>query len=724
MLPSLSELAGLVILAFLFAAVIAWLVREPRSGSSHAPFWSPAAASILMPLFALGLLGLPYLPWVSDWIPALRLLAGPGRALVWVIVLGQVATLVGLAKAPGLAAAGRFVEGPFAASVAIALVSLGVYFWSLSRLSEAEAANWPPLIVAAAIAALIWVWSLVVSASKAAATFAWAAVCLTAPFVLNSQALLPAAVVDLYGLIRGLRAASLRALASGGPGLLVDQEFGILVYAPVLLVGFVGLVAMGFDRSRRTLSAALIAGVLILIALAGSHDPWWSESMPGRTLLLLLPLLGPPIAWLYAQTHGRHLLRAGMHLLLLVSLGMVLVIAFNASQVPFPQEGDGSSSLLIWMSPTWQLWDESPTYVGGMTTAAVIQTMLWLAGFAIAGWMFFRTPAAPGGPASLFASATAVATVIAVTSTSAMLPIDPTRRRFDPEGRVLFPMLETFNTVVRPRALKYDPLSVVSPSELPPLFSLSAVPGQRRSRQPLRVVLNTRVRLPAGEYELAITGSDEAGTVPRASLGLQIGREGRPLETWPLALKPGGISQHRFRVPLDAEFVGFRASRQVERTIGELRLRPLAIVDEQRRFESPTVRSSAAFGPVQVFFHDGNAFPEAEGFWVEGRNTTIVTILKPSEDRTSLPLAIHSGRRSNAATLATRDWSDRIELIPGRMSQITIPSTAGDPFVRLSVTSSEGFIPAEVEAGSKDRRVLGVWIAFIPDDTAKTSEGR
>ena len=437
-----------------------------------------------------------------------------------------------------------------------------------------------PFIIAAAIAALIWVWAFAVSHSKAAATFAWAAVCLSAPFVLNSRNLLPAAFVDLFNTIRNLPAASLTALASGAPGLLFDQEFGIFAYAPVLLLGFVGLAGMVLDRSLRVFSAGLIVGAIVLIALAGSLNPWWSDSMmPGRTVLLALPLLAPPIAWLYARAPEYQLRRAGLQLLVLASLGVMLVIALAANQVPLPQEGDGSSSLLIWMSPTWQLWDDSPTYVAGVSTAAVIQTSLWMTALVVTGWLFWRRPTmASSGSAALVVTTAAVVAVIAVVSTSAALPLDTTRRQFDAEARVLFPMLETFNPVVRPIAVRYDPLSVVSAGELPSLFSLSASPGQRRSRQPLRVALNARFRLAAGEYELTVKGSDEAGTVSNPTLGLQIGREGRPLETWPLPLTPGSVSQHRFRVPLDAEFVGFRASRAVERTIAELRLRALQIV--------------------------------------------------------------------------------------------------------------------------------------------------
>ena len=720
MLPAVSELAGLIVLAILFAAAVAWLVRESQSGTDHPPFWNRTAANILIPMFALGALSVPYAPWIADLLPALRLFAGPIRLLVWVVVIGQVLWLV----APAILRR-RHEISPFAASVAAAVVSAGVYAWVLSRLDGQETWQWAPLIIAAATAALIWVWSFAVSQSNAAASFAWASVCLTAPFVLNSQELLPGAVLDLFNTLRRLPAASFGGLASGTPGLLFDQEFGLLPYAPVLLLGFVGMAAMARDRARRTLSAVLISGTILLIVLAGTLNPWWSESiMPGRTLLLLLPLLAPPMAWLYARAHGHHVLRAGLHLLLLVSLGTLLIIVLNPHQVPLPQEGDGSSSVLVWLSPTWQLWDKSPTYVAGVSSAAVIQTALWVAGFAVAGWMLWRTAIAPAGLAALFATVTSLITVIAVVSISAALPLDATHRRFDPEGRVLFPMLETFNTVVRPVAVKYDPLSLVSPQDLPPLFSLSAVPGQRRSRQPLRVVLNARFRLPSGEYELDVEGSDAAGSVPNASLGLQIGREGRPLETWPLTLTRGSISTHRFRIPLDAEFVGFRASRQVEKTIAELRLRPLTIVDADRRFVTPTVRSAADFGAARIFFHDGESFPEEEGMWVKGRATSRFTILKLAGQQTSVSLAVHGGPRANTAVFATPDWSQRVELLPGAIGKVGIPSASGEAFIPLSVTSSTGFVPAEVDSGSKDRRLLGVWIAFIPDDTARTSEGR
>jgi hypothetical protein len=292
--------------------------------------------------------------------------------------------------------------------------------------------------------------------------------------------------------------------------------------------------------------------------------------------------------------------------------------------------------------------------------------------------------------------------------------------RFDVERRSLFPLLETFDPIARPVAIRYDAFSIVDPAELPALFTASAVPGERTDPQPVRVVLNARFRLPAGKYALDVQGSDSAAATPNASIALQIGREGRPIETWPITLGRGGHARREFDLPLDAEFVGFRAPRQVEGAIAELRVSPLTVVDTRKRFRASTVLSAATFPPARVFFHDSFSDPEPQGFWVQGRSTASMTLLKTRVSDPGILLAVHSGARANIVTFATPDWSQRLELVPGVTQRVTVPSKDGERFIPLTIESTGGFVPAEVEA-SRDRRLLGAWIAFIPDDIAKTS---
>ena len=659
MLPSLPELAGLITLTLIVATGMASVLGRGQR------FWEPATDPLL-PLFALSLLILPYLPWLPDWLPALRLLAGPGRIIVWIVVIGQV-------------------------------------LW----------------IFLPRLASRIGVRSPVISRSSGAVLFGVVSVAMSAPFVLNVRAA-PSTFADLFHTISRLPQATLSTVPSGALGMLFDQEYGIAAYAPVLLLGFVGLAGMLRDKSRRWLGAGLSAATVALILLPATVDPWWSRSMmPGRPVFLLLPVLGVPIAWLYERLAPGSAGRAGAQVLLLVSAAITLTIVMLSPGVPAMQDGDGSSALLVWMSPAWQLWREAPSYVADVTRASSIRVLLWLLAFAVVAWLLARRQASSEGRGALAAALATVVMFVAVVTTSAAVVPDAAAR-FDVEGRALFPMLETLDPVARPIAIRYDALSRVSPAELPPLFRLSAVPDQRTGRQPVRVVLNARFRLPAGKYVLELKGSDSAGSVPDASMALQVGREGRPLETWPLTLGRGQHVHREFDLPLDAEFVGFRAARAVEGTIAELSVSPLDVVESRKRFPAGTVLSAAAFAPVRIFFHDSASYPEANGFWVKGRSTVHMTMLKVKEEDPDVLLAVHSGARPNVVTFARPGWSKSLELVAGVTERVTIPTRPGERFIPLTITSADGFVPAEIEQ-SRDRRLLGAWIAFIPDDIARTS---
>lgn len=657
MLPSLAELVGFVALALLVVAGMASLVRRRDA------FWEPITDALL-PLFALGLLIVPYLPWLADWVPALRLLAGPGKMLIWIVIIGQV---------------------------------LWIFLPQLVRQTGAHAP--------------------IVSRAAGATLFGIVAVAFSVPFVLNVRHL-PMAFVDVFRTVQQLPSAAWSLLPIGTLGLLFDQEYGIFLFAPVLLLAFVGLAGMLREPSHRRVAIPLCLAAAFLIFLPATLDPWWSKSaMPGQTMTLLLPLLALPLASLYGRLPEESLARAMAQVLLLCSIAITIAIVLAFA--PVRQEADGSSSLLVWTSPTWQLWSEAPTFVVGRPLDAAARVLVWLAVFGTVAWVFSRRAVSSPGRAALVATASLTLLFTAVVSATSVTLTDRARR-FDVERRVSFELLETFDPIARPIAVRYDAFSPVSPGELPPLFIASAVPGERTAPQPVRVVLNARFRLPAGRYALDLKGSDAAASLPSASMSLQLGREGRPIEGWPLALRPGESSRHEFDVPLDAEFVGFRAIRQVEPALGELRVTPVSVLETRKRFAAPTVLSAAAFPAARIFFHDSASYPEAEGFWVKGRAAARMTLQKTRESDTELLLAIHSGARPNVVTVATRDSQQKFELVPGVTQRVTVPSQEGERFVPLTITTADGFVPSEVEA-SKDRRLLGAWVAFIPDDIARTS---
>lgn len=104
---------------------------------------------------------------------------------------------------------------------------------------------------------------------------------------------------------------ALDTLREGLPGLLFDQEFGLLVYAPILLLAIPGLVALW--RRDRPLALAAVALVAVVVLTAGSWHMWRGGfNPPGRFLVPLVAVL----ALASVMVWDRKGLTAGMALLM------------------------------------------------------------------------------------------------------------------------------------------------------------------------------------------------------------------------------------------------------------------------------------------------------------------------------------------------------------------------------------------------------------------------
>jgi len=79
------------------------------------------------------------------------------------------------------------------------------------------------------------------------------------------------------------------------PGLFLDQEFGLLVYAPILALALPGLVFL-MRRDRRQGIAVLVA-IASVVAVAGSWHMWRGGfNPPGRFLVPIVPALAVAVA--------------------------------------------------------------------------------------------------------------------------------------------------------------------------------------------------------------------------------------------------------------------------------------------------------------------------------------------------------------------------------------------------------------------------------------------
>jgi hypothetical protein len=107
---------------------------------------------------------------------------------------------------------------------------------------------------------------------------------------------------------------ALRTLAEGLPGLALDQEFGLLPYAPVMALCAAGFVRMARDRTRHAWAALALA--VVVVGTAGSWHMWRGGfNPPARFLLPLLPVFALGLGAAFRRgTGGAVALLAGFSL--------------------------------------------------------------------------------------------------------------------------------------------------------------------------------------------------------------------------------------------------------------------------------------------------------------------------------------------------------------------------------------------------------------------------
>jgi hypothetical protein len=193
--------------------------------------------------------------------------------------------------------------------------------------------------------------------------------------------------VDEYGTV------SPANLLAGVCGLLLDQQFGLLVYSPVLVLALAGLglvPRLGWVRGTALLGCL---GVYFLFIAVFSF--WYGAfSPPARMLVPVVPILAVPLA--LALAHWRTVwLRALYTALLALSWGIGhLLVDVPRLRYNLP---DGQSLMLLYLRPIWghdfTTW--LPSFAAPDSHAYTL-TLWWALGAALILWLATRT--APLGP--------------------------------------------------------------------------------------------------------------------------------------------------------------------------------------------------------------------------------------------------------------------------------------------------------------------------------------
>jgi hypothetical protein len=497
---------------------------------------------------------------------------------------------------------------------------------------------------------------------------------------------------------------------------LADQQDGLLLYSPAVALAVPGLWLLWRDGGNsRVAAVAAVGGTTAALLTAGWHgDITRTLAIPGAPLAPVLPLLVAPIArWL---RQGALVMPRVALARVLVLWGVILTVALPLARgdAALVRRGSGMSGLLEWLAPSRDLVRIAPIApgAGNDPLAFAASTLIWVV-VAIVLWrLIARTrPASQASAAVIAMLSTLAALAVGTAAVEATLgPRLPSR--VAPGLRVEAPMLDGFDARRRPLALAYDRWRPLPAAGVPPLFSFDATPGARRSPQPLRVLLNARLSLPAGDY--TVTLHPKSGAALNGAAGLQVGRIGPPMREWQVAAAPGEPWTAGFTLPVDASFVGLRTTPEFEGRVAALRVQPARVVNNGDRRQLPTVVSSAVYKNVMVTFHGNQVYAERNGFWVRGRATLLATFAPPVEPsrEPGVRLSLHGGAAPTRVRFETANWGTTIGLEPGVSRELLVPALEGQTLLPVRITPEGGFIPADAQGGS-DRRLLGCWIEVL-----------
>jgi hypothetical protein len=244
----------------------------------------------------------------------------------------------------------------------------------------------------------------------------WALLLLVSPALAGGAALL-AIDYRLYGGVPRVDEYGSVALANlpvGLPGLLLDRQYGLIVYAPSFLVPLLGLPLL---TRRRAGGAGWTVLTLVgsYFAFIGSFSFWFGAfSPPARMLVPIIPLLVIPAALALARWRGLWFrVLAGATLLASWSIAHLLM------DVPRLRYNlwDGQSQALAYLSSAWGR-DVSQVLPSFVIPSAAVYAWALIALLVLALlWLALELPAARVRPAARTTNGSAVVATRPISAT-------------------------------------------------------------------------------------------------------------------------------------------------------------------------------------------------------------------------------------------------------------------------------------------------------------------
>ena len=689
--------------------------RRSRNGQIYS-IHAPGLPALVAPAFAVG--GYPLV------VGFLVLLAASGSALAWHIAWLWTrradAAWFGWASVtlPVTAIFQSFTVYPDGPGGVLALTGL----WALLRADEesrsGSTAARPWLLHGAALSLLPWFHS----------RFATLAACLGALVLLRLSSTknpaakavaflsIPAAsaiawvgyFVAIYGSPDPSAAyapgtGSFRWVPGGLAGLLLDQRFGLITYAPVLALAFLGLGRMLARRSSRRLALELLFVVVPYLLTVTHFAMWWGGwSPPARFFAPILPLFAVPAAAAWTMMEGRVSRLIASTALVLTAVASTIVVGVDRGRLAFNTR-DAPALWLEWAGRVADLTSAAPMWAREADLPLFRAILAWLVLLGGA-WLLLRLADQSGRFADrvrLHTVAIASFALVAMMASSVVWAFEGSSGRAIVVSQLQ--LLESVASQDRFVALQLDPLARIAPSNVPGRLRIEQV--RRSARRPGGAEtppMFALPSLPAGQYRIHLNGVS-----PRGWAMIGIARE--PRDPFALRTLPLPVEAVDLTFPLPVRALVVRGDEEAWRTIRGLVIEPLSIFRPMDRLADSVARRAARYGESTVYFLDDRSYPEPESFWVGGARSSTV-VIQPGAPRGMVAIRIRNAPVENHVVLMSGIWRREIRMNPGEEQLIDVPVDAERGGAVLQVETSAGFRPAEQDPASRDQRFLGLWV--------------
>jgi hypothetical protein len=480
-------------------------------------------------------------------------------------------------------------------------------------------------------------------------------------------------------------------------GLLFDQQFGLLVYAPVLAGSLVAMARCrewAKDRSTMLLGAAAFAYLMAV----GSYWMFWAgiPAPPARFITALLPVLVVPQALVWARASAEA--RLGWGGLLAISLALsAVVLGVDRGELAWNTR-DAHARWLDWAGPVVALARGWPSFFWRLTPQ--VATSEWPFALHVAVAIVIWTTAALGAVAVLRRVRDERLQVPVVTLTFALALMIFIQAGWWLTGVSGLNAARSQVDLLR-AAARGASLFEIGAFEVGRVKLTDARLELRPDLSRLAEIANVEWArfdvLPAGSYDVSVFTHRPA----HGRLVLRAGRASEPLRT--VEIQPLSEQTFNLVLPVDLTGVSFVPDQVLKIVGGEVRLRP----HPSKPVVAGAARAAARYQAGDFFFLDDRALLEEGGFWVAGAATTEFVVATDPRART-MDLRLGNGAALNAIAISAGAFTESRTLQPFEASVVTLPVGANG-VTRVRLTSPAGFRPSD-DGKSRDSRYLGVMV--------------